>query len=261
VSGTPDATFGGRITIVTGAGSGIGAAVARRLAFGGATVYRTDITPIEGSATPGATATQPAPLVLDVREETAWDAVIETVLGQHGRLDVLVHAAGISAASPIADTPLTEWRRVLAVNLDGTFLAIRHGIRAMSETGGAIVVIGSAAGIRPAGGAAAYSTSKAAASMLVRAAAKECQMRDPPIRINIVSPGGVRTPMWTSMPFFQDLIREHGSEERAFEVLEAEGGGRFADADDVANAVLYLLSDAASHVTGVELPVDHGYTL
>ena len=254
MTGHPDATFAGRVTLVTGAGSGIGAAVARMLASRGATVWRTDLTPPDGTA-----ATAPHPL--DVREEADWESAIAMVLDRHGRLDALVHAAGISAASALADTAFEEWRRVLATNLDGTFLAIRHGIRAMRATGGAIVVIGSASGIRPAAGAAAYSTSKAAASMLVRVAAKECQPLDPPIRINMVSPGGVRTPMWTTMPFFQDLVRTHGSEERAFEILEAEGGSRFADPDDIAHAVLYLLSDAASRITGVELPVDRGYTL
>ncbi|NIQ81710.1 MAG: SDR family NAD(P)-dependent oxidoreductase, partial [Anaerolineae bacterium] len=105
------------------------------------------------------------------------------------------------------------WRRVLATNLDGTFLAIKHGVRAMRDAGGAIVVVGSASGIRPAAGATAYSTSKAAVSMLVRAAAKECREGKLPIRINVVSPAGVRTPMWRAMPFFQDLIRQHGSED------------------------------------------------
>ena len=153
------------------------------------------------------------------------------MLGRQGRLDILVHAAGISAATPLIDTTLAEWRRVLATNLDGTFLAIKHGIRAMRAAGGAIVVLGSAAGIRPSAGAAAYSTSKAGVTMLVRAAAKECRESKLPIRINVVSPAGVRTPMWRDVEFVQDLVRQHGSE------------------------------DAAAHVTGVELPVDGGYVL
>jgi NAD(P)-dependent dehydrogenase (short-subunit alcohol dehydrogenase family) len=262
VSRTRDSLFANRVALVTGAGSGIGAAVARALEAEGATVQRTDLTPVADDRERSDASRTRAPVNgLDVREEGDWAAAMDAVLRQHGRLDALVHAAGISAASPVWDTELTEWRRVLDTNLDGTFLAIRHGIRAMQGTGGAIVVIGSASGIRPPAGAAAYSTSKAAASMLVRAAAKECRALEPPIRINSVSPGGVRTPMWTTMPFFQDLVRTHGSVERAFAVLEAEGGERFADPDDVAHAVLFLLSDAASHITGVELPVDRGYTL
>ena len=183
------------------------------------------------------------------------------MLENEGKLDVLVHAAGIAAASPLADTSLAEWRRVLATNLDGTFLAIRHGIRAMRESGGAIVVIGSASGIKPSAGAAAYSTSKAAVGMLVRAAAKECRQEKLPIRINAVSPGGVKTPLWHEMSFFSDLVELHGSEDAAFAAMEAHGGDRFAEPEQVAEGVLFLVSDAAGHITGVELPLDDGYTL
>jgi NAD(P)-dependent dehydrogenase (short-subunit alcohol dehydrogenase family) len=244
----------GRVALVTGAGSGIGAATAQLLAAHGAVVYCSDLQ----------LPTVPEQLIglrLDVREEADWVGAVATVLTQQGRLDVLVHAAGISAAVPLADTTLAEWRRVLATNLDGTFLAIKHGIRAMRDEGGAIVVVGSASGIRPAAGATAYSTSKAAASMLARAAAKECREGKLPIRINVVSPAGVKTPMWQTMPFFQDLIRQHGSEDAAFAALEADGSGRFAEPEEIAQSVLFLVSDAASHVTGVELPVDGGYIL
>lgn len=250
------ARFGHCVALVTGAASGIGAATARRLEAGGATVFRADLTPAADRATTGTTR-----LVLDVRDADAWETAITTIMDAAGRLDTLVHAAGISAAGAVADTSITDWRGVMATNLDGTFLALRHGIRAMRATGGAIVAIGSASGIRPAAGAAAYSASKAAVGMLVRTAAKECAAYHPPIRINCVSPGGVRTPLWTTMPFFQALVRERGSEDAAFAALEAEGGGPFATPDEVANAVLFLLSDEAAHITGIELPVDRGYTL
>jgi NAD(P)-dependent dehydrogenase (short-subunit alcohol dehydrogenase family) len=97
--------------------------------------------------------------------------------------------------------------------------------------------------------------------MLANAAAKECRESSIPLRINTVSPGGVKTPLWRTMPFFQDLVALHGSEEAAFAAMEAHGGGRFAEAEQVAQAILFLVSDAASHVTGVELPIDDGYTL
>jgi len=256
-------SLSGRVALVTGGGSGIGAATAKLLAAHGAVVYCADL---QESTVPDIERTGSADshlvgLRLDVREEADWEGAVATVLGQQGRLDVLVHAAGISAAAPLADTTLAEWHRVLATNLDGTFLAIKHGIRAMREEGGAIVVVGSASGIRPAAGATAYSTSKAAASILARAAAKECREGKLPIRINVVSPAGVKTPMWQTMPFFQDLIRQHGSEDAAFAALEADGSGRFAEPEEIAQSVLFLVSNAASHVTGVELPVDGGYIL
>jgi NAD(P)-dependent dehydrogenase (short-subunit alcohol dehydrogenase family) len=248
---------------VTGAGSGIGAATAQLLAGHGALVCCADlkVTEAQGIERAGSTHPRLVGLRLDVREEAEWEDAVATVLRHQGHLDILVHAAGLSAAGPLTDTTFAEWRRVLATNLDGSFLALKHGIRAMRDAGGAIVVIGSASGIRPAAGAAAYSTSKAAVSMLVRAAAKECRESKLPIRVNVVSPAGVKTPMWRSMPFFQDLIRQHGSEAGAFAAMEAGGGGRFAEPEEIAQSVLFLVSDAASHLTGVELPVDGGYTL
>ena len=252
-----------QVALVTGACSGIGAATAKLLVEQGTVVYNADLKVTENDRTDRADSpnSRLIELRLDVREESDWDRAVTMILGRHKRLDILVHAAGISAASPINDTTLKEWRRVLTTNLDGSFLAIKHGIRAMHSAGGAIVVVGSASGIRPASGAAAYSTSKAAVSMLVRAAAKECRDSKLPIRINAVSPAGVKTSMWRDMPFFQDLISEHGSEDGAFAALEASGGGRFAEPEEIAQIIMFLASDAAEHVTGVELPVDGGYIL
>lgn len=260
-----DRLLTGRVALVTGAASGIGAATARLLAAHGAVTYCADlavaVTEADDAGTSATTTARTVQIQLDVRQEEAWDTAVATVLENEGKLDVLVHAAGIAAASPISETTLAEWRRVLATNLDGCFLAIKHGIRAMKEPGGAIVVIGSASGIRPSAGAAAYSTSKAAVGMLVRAAAKECRQEKLPIRINAISPGGVKTPLWREMSFFADLVELHGSEEAAFAAMEVHGGDRFAEPEQVAEGVLFLVSDAASHITGVELPLDDGYTL
>lgn len=258
-----DRLLAGRVALITGAASGIGEATAQVLAAHGAVTYCADLNTAEAEvgARLDPPTSQPTRIQLDVREEADWERAIATVLEQKGRLDVLVHAAGIAAASPLADTTMAEWHQVLATNLDGSFLAIKHGIRAMREAGGTIVVVGSASGIRPSAGAAAYSASKAAVGMLVRAAAKECREEKLPIRINAVSPGGVKTPLWRAMPFFQDLVELHGSEEAAFAAMEAHGGDRFANPEQIAQGVLFLVSDAASHVTGVELPIDDGYTL
>ena len=131
----------------------------------------------------------------------------------------------------------------------------------MRAGGGAIVHIGSASGIRPAAGAAAYSTSKAGLRMLVQVAAKECRDAGMEIRVNSVSPAGVKTPMWRTMPFFQALVEQHGSEEAAYAAMTSAGGGRFIEPDAVARVACFLVSDEARHVTGVDLPVDDGYVL
>lgn len=260
-----------QIALVTGAASGIGRATALALGRAGARVCVTDRDPAGAEAAaaevaalaeggPRKLAAAPAfPHRLDVTDETDWEETVAAVLDHWGALDVLVANAGISAAEPITDTSLEAWRRITATNLDGAFLGVKHGARAMRDGGGgSIVVVGSASGIRAAPGAAAYSASKSAVAMLVRSAALE--LAGDGIRVNAVSPSAVRTPMWTAMPFFKEMIAEHG-EEGAWAVL-AHGTplGRVAEPEEVAEAILFLASDAASYITGVELPVDGGYT-
>jgi NAD(P)-dependent dehydrogenase (short-subunit alcohol dehydrogenase family) len=255
---------GTRTAFVTGAGSGIGAATALLLASGGAHVCCADLHEPAAEATARLAVGQgcrASAHALDVREEAQWESVLEHVLQAHGRPSILVNCAGISAASPLADTALAEWRRVFATNLDGAFLATKHGVRVMRETGGVIVHIGSASGIRPASGAIAYSVSKAGIGMLVRAAAKECRDAGLRIRVCAVSPAGVRTPLWRSMSFFRDLVARTGSEQAAFEALEQRGGWPFAEPEDVARAITFVTSEDARHINGIELIVDGGFVL
>lgn len=255
------ASFEGRVALVTGAASGIGAATAALFAERGASVLCADVN--EGGANEVARALQGTSakgICLDVRDEPAWERAMAAVQEAFGKLDVVAHCAGISAGGPVYETSLDEWRRVLAVNLDGAFLAVKHGIRAMRDRGGAVVLIGSASGVRLAAGAAAYSTSKAALTALAKTAAKECREADVAVRVNVVSPAGVKTAMWRSMPFFQTMVQNLGSEEAAFAAL-AGPHGTFSEPRDVAEAIAFLASDASRHVTGVELVVDGGYVL
>ena len=210
-----------RAALVTGAASGIGRAVALELGRAGAAVCVTDVDEAGAEAVAAEVAAltegEPRKLAgapafsrrLDVTREADWEEALDAVVQRWGRLDILVANAGISAASALTETSLEAWRRVTAVNLDGIFLGIRGAAAIMTEAGsGSIVVVGSASGIRAAPGAAAYSASKAALSMLVRSAALE--LAEQGVRVNAVSPSAVRTPLWRDMPFFRELVEEHG---------------------------------------------------
>lgn len=253
--------FENRIALVTGAGSGIGKATAIQLAAEGAIVFAADLDANATRSTAREAGPNARPLSLDVTKEADWDAALSTLSKEFGRLDVLVNSAGVSAGSPLVEMTLQDWRRVLAVNLDGSFLAVRAGLKAMGERGGSIVLVSSASGIKAAAGAAAYSASKAGVCMLAKAAAKECRDKGIPVRINTVCPAGVKTPMWTTMPFFQDLVASTGSEEAAFAKLAAHQGGSFAEPQDIVAAILFLASEDARFVTGTDLLIDAGYTL
>jgi NAD(P)-dependent dehydrogenase (short-subunit alcohol dehydrogenase family) len=150
----------------------------------------------------------------------------------------------------------------MEVNLDGAFLGVKHGARAMSG-GGAIVLVGSASGIKAAPGAAAYCASKTGVRMLVKAAALELKPRE--IRVNCISPAGVVTPMWKKMPFWRELVEEHGGEEGAWKALggadsATPSGQRMAFPEEIADAIVFLSSDESAHITGADLVVDGGYT-
>lgn len=255
------ARFSGRAALVTGAASGIGSACATALAVEGATVWCSDLT-ADGAAETArrvqAAGGRAAALALDVTDERSWQEAVTAC----GPIDLLVHAAGVSAASPIAEMSFAEWKRVHSVNLDGTFLAMKYGVRALRERGGSITAIASASGVRPAPGAAAYSSSKAAVRMLARVVAKECLANGTPVRVNTISPAGVRTPMWSALPFFQEMVTRLGSEDEAYRELGSQpGSSRFASPEEIAAAVCYLSSDAAAMITGTDLVIDDGYTI
>jgi NAD(P)-dependent dehydrogenase (short-subunit alcohol dehydrogenase family) len=180
-------------------------------------------------------------------------------------LNVLVSNAGVSFAKPVTEMSLEEWRRLMAVNLDGAFLGTKHAIRTMrAGHGGLIVIVSSASALKASAGASAYCASKAALRLLAKSAALECIEHGDNIRINTVHPGGVVTPMWKTMDFWPDLVKQHGSEEGAWKALgalpEKSPLKRFATPGEVAQGILYLASDESSFVTGTELVIDGGYT-
>jgi 3(or 17)beta-hydroxysteroid dehydrogenase len=266
----PSVSLAGHAALVSGAASGIGRATAQALAAEGARVLLADRNLAEAEeaaeairAAGGEARAQP----LEVTSEEGWETAVGELLRRWGRLDVAVLAAGISHASPLVDTEFADWRRLFSVNLDGCFLGLRAAARAMrgvasAERQGRIVLVSSASGKKATPGAAAYAASKAAVSMLARSAALELAPEH--VRVNAVLPGGVRTPLWEGMTFFQELVRSEGGLEGAWRALEAQAPGpgqrRLAAPEEIALGILYLVSDASTFVTGVELAMDGGYS-
>jgi NAD(P)-dependent dehydrogenase (short-subunit alcohol dehydrogenase family) len=252
------------VALITGAASGIGAATARRLVqdgIGGLALVDRDASRLADVASALGSA-RVLTLAHDVADEAAWVETARAIEGEFGRLDYAVANAGISDAGPIAELSLERWRHVLSVNLDGVFLTLKCAMPLIKAggRGGAIVVVSSVTGVKAEPGTAAYGASKAAAVQLAKVAAMEGAPDR--IRVNAILPGGVETPIWRAMPFFRDMVAEHGSEAAAFKGLAAGTPlGRFAGADEVASQVVHLLSDASATMTGAALTIDGGYSL
>jgi 2-keto-3-deoxy-L-fuconate dehydrogenase len=249
--------FEGAIALITGAASGIGAAVATRLANGGAKkLILVDHDEDRMRDFAFSLPCERQLIVGDVAQEQLWAEADLT-----GLTDAVVNA-GIGEGAPIEEMRFSDWRRVMAVNLDGAFLTLQAAMRAIRATGqsGSIVLTGSAAGLKAEPGIAAYGASKAAVIHLARIAAREGAPHR--IRVNAVAPGGVETPIWTGVPFFQQLVESTGSEEAAYRAMAAGTPlGRFAQPAEIAEQIAFLLSDAAAFVTGACLVADGGDSL
>ncbi len=242
-------------TLITGAASGIGRALAEHLARAGHALVLVDVAPLDDVA-PKAKCTR---LIGNVADEEFWDQASEHLTG-------LTHAAinaGIARTATIADMPLTDWRAVMAVNLDGAFLTLRAAIRAIRRNTGerAIVVTGSVTGIKPEPTTGAYGASKAAVMHLARIAARE--LAEDHIRVNCIAPGGVDTNMWDTQDWFRDFVGQAGSREAAIAQLGAIGNGlgRYATSEEIAAQIAFLLSDKARTITGTVVTSDGGYSL
>ncbi len=251
-----------KTALVTGAGSGIGRAAAFRLAGDGARVFVTDFN--ERSAREvadeiSALSGTASFFRLDVTNQDNWSSVAAELHQQSDGLDCCVFSAGVSFAKPIEQMCLEEWRKVMAVNLDGAFLGLHHTLPILRKNG-CVILISSISGAKAHAGASAYAASKSGLLMLAKCAALEAAPRN--IRVNCILPGGVETPLWRSMPFFETLVKEKGTEEAAWKELgRAAPLGRLAKPEEIAEAVAYLASDAASFITGAELTIDGGYAL
>ena len=256
--------LGGKVAIVTGAARGLGAAVAAALSAAGVRVVLTDILEKEGLET-AAGIPDSAFLKHDVSKESDWKSVVDKTIASFGGLDIIVNNAGVESASLFADCDLDEFKRIQSINVDGTFLGIKWGIRAMRPGGGAghggsIVNLSSVAGLVGVPGLGAYCAAKGGVRLMSKAAAIECARLGYGIRVNSLHPAIIKTRMGMDViKSFVDIgLAEN--EQAAEAVMASLHPMGYGEPSDVANAVCYLASSAAKWVTGAELVIDGGLT-
>ncbi|MEE8172888.1 MAG: glucose 1-dehydrogenase [Alphaproteobacteria bacterium] len=248
----------GKTALVTGAGAGIGRAVALRLAEEGARVAVSGRNETSGRAVVSEileAAGEAIYVPLDVASEAAWQDALTLLEESFGRLDILVNNAGITMSGRIEETALDDWRRIMAVNVDGVFLGTKHAIPLMRKGGGgSIVNLSSVLGITGTPMISAYTTSKAAVRLFTKCAALECASDG--IRVNSIHPAFIHTPMMedTAIRLYGDVATGKAEFGKLHPI------GHVGEPLDIANGVLYLVSDEAAFSTGAELVIDGGYT-
>lgn len=246
----------GKTALITGGASGIGRRTAERFAEEGARVVVSDLNGEGAEATAKALGGNALALAHDVTDEASWNTSMERTLGHVGRLDILVNSAGIGTSHNIEKTTFDEWRNVMAINADGTFLGCRAGVLAMkAHKGGSIVNLSSVSGLVGGHNLCAYNASKGAVRLLTKSVALHCARRGYGIRCNSVHPAFIKTPM------VEGLITR--SEDRDLIVAKLKAQiplGRLGEADEVADMIVYLASDESRFVTGAEFVIDGGLT-
>lgn len=258
-------SLSGRIALVTGCTGGIGSEISRALAEAGATVIGADLPVHGGSWADG--HPEWTYLQLDVTDEASWQSAIASIEASHGRLDTLVHVAGIVVVEKMENTTLEEWRRQMAVNVDGVFLGTKAAIGLMKRSGedlphgSSLIVISSVAGKIGSALHTGYCASKAAVALFCKACAIEFSALGYKVRVNSVHPSGVKTGM---VEHILQRIVDNGFaatvEEAAAGLAPAHPIGRMADPIDIAKTVRFLASDESGYMHGSELVVDGGYT-
>lgn len=251
----------GKVAIVTGGASGIGEATVRLFAAEGAKVIIADRAAAAGQALAhslSAAGHSVSFFEIDVTKEQDWQGLIAFTIETHGKVNVLINNAGISYRADVEETDLETWHHTIAVNQTGVFLGIKHGIGAMKDGNEpcSIVNTSSIEGLVAESAFFAYCASKAAVTLMTRAAALTCGEKRYPIRVNSVHPGYIMSPMahqdarqagLTLDEYLHDFIAKHPI-------------GRLGEPIDIAQGMLYLASDESKFVTGTQLAIDGGYT-
>ena len=239
-----------KVAIVTGAARGIGKAVCQALVEAGAIVIATDVLSEDLQAMASELGSNVTAMTHDVTDEQQWQSIVEATLSKHQKIDILVNNAGILFFSTLENTKPSQFRKILDVNVTGTFLGLHAVIPSMQKAGsGAIVNISSSSAIMPNNGTGAYAASKYAVRGLTRTAALELGPHG--IRVNSVHPGGVNTPMTNPQGLTGDALNAR------FKFVPQQRG---CEPEEVANMVRFLVSDQASYCNGAEMVVDGGLT-
>jgi len=249
-------SLAGKVALISGAGKGMGEAIARLFAQEGAKVALAGRTLIDVEKVATSIGEKAMAIPLNVADAANWKQAIEAVAHKWGKLNILVNCAGVSEAASIEDATEEHWRRHMMTNLDGVFFGCQAALPLLKASGesASIVNIGSAFSLRPMGAFAAYATSKAAVIALTKTIALHCASQGYKIRANVVHPGGTETPMLE-----QALANTGMPRQDAYDYfVKIHPMGRLAKPEEVAQAVLWFASDASSFTTGSEISVDGG---
>lgn len=246
-----------RVALVTGGASGIGRASCEALAREGAKVLVTDINIAGARSTVDRIGDAAASQALDVSSEDDWITATQRAIELFGRLDIVVNCAGIGITGPVEDMLLEDWNNVLAVNLTGSMLACKHGIRAIrkSDGGGSLINISSIGALLGTSDLPAYCASKAGVTLLSKSVALDCAERGYGIRVNAIHPTYVDTEMLDPIA---DAVGNR--EMMVASMVDNVPLGRLATAEDIANSVVFLASDESAMITGTAFLVDGGTT-
>jgi NAD(P)-dependent dehydrogenase (short-subunit alcohol dehydrogenase family) len=246
-----------RVVLITGGGGGMGRAIAARFLADGDLPVLADLTE-EGLAEAAAAVEGADTLRVDVSDVGACDAMVRTVLQRHGRLDVLVTAAGVWVEGPTSTITEEQWDRTIDVNLKGTFFSIRAAIEPLVRSSGCVVAISSDYGLVGGPEAAVYCASKFGVNGIVKALALELAPQG--VRVNSVCPADVDTPMLAGQARDFGAGDEQGYLDRLLSTLPQAARARFIRPDEVASLVWFLASDEAAPITGVAMPLEWGVT-
>jgi len=249
-----------KVAIVTGGASGLGKSSAILLAREGAKIVVTDIDEENGKKVAQDIKNDGGEAIFikqDVSKEDEWKMVIDRTLKTYGKLNILANSAGIGVGGNVEEVTLADWKKLLSINLDGSFLGTQYAIKAMKETGegGSIINFSSIEGLIGDPNLPAYNASKGGVTIFTKSAALHCAKQGYKIRVNSIHPAYIWTPM------VENLLKAQGDVEKGKKQLESlHPVGHLGEPDDIGYGVVYLASDESKFMTGSELVIDGGYT-